>query len=267
MLSSFFLHANQTINASASLSIISISLPPLQYYDEHHQPAGYFVEVIQAALATTDIPYTIHLYPWARSYNQAQTQANVCIFSLNRIPEREPLFKWVAQLAETYSALYSLKSRGLKIRSLSQAKEKYIGAAIRDGVYHQLLVRHGFVENKNVYVVSDTDALVKLFYSGTKVDFILADDIVLDRLVNKLSLDADAFQRQFYLDLAPLKDYIACSGLTDDKKIERLKTAFISIKENGVLGRINNKWRDKLGLSLMDTLEVKEAVKQPTKGH
>jgi len=244
------------------LSIISISLPPLQYYNEQHQLEGYFVDVIKAALATTEIPHTMHLYPWARSYRLAQQQANVCIFSLNRIPEREPLFKWVAQLAETYSALYSLKSRTLKIRSLDEAKEKYIGAAIRNGVYHQLLIRNGFEENKNVYVVSDTDALVKLFYSGTKIDFILADDIVLDRLVKKLNFDSDAFQRQFYLDLAPLKDYIACSPLTHDKSVERLKAAFITIKDNGDLAKINNKWRSRFGLALIDNLAVTETVKK-----
>jgi len=62
LLSRFSLRANNAVSKSAQLSIISISLPPLQYYHEQQQLEGYFVEVIQAALATTDISYTMHLY-------------------------------------------------------------------------------------------------------------------------------------------------------------------------------------------------------------
>lgn len=241
-----FVKAHSPAEKPAELTIISISLPPLQYYDESNQLAGYFVDVIRAALATTEFPYQMHLYPWARSYHLAQTKENVCIFSLNRIPERESLFKWVAQLAETHSALYSLKQRGLNIPSLADAK-KYSGAAIKDGVYHQLLLRNGFVDNKDIYVVSDSDALVKLFYGRSQIDYILSDDIVLNRLATKLNLNTDAFQRQFFLDIAPLKDYIACSPATADHVVAKLSAAFIKIKNNGVLNNINNKWRSRLG--------------------
>lgn len=239
--------ANTTTSYVPELTIISISLPPLQYYNEANKLEGYFVELIEAALATTSFPYNMHLYPWARSYRLAQENENVCIFSLNRIPEREILFQWVAQLAETHSGLFSLKGRKLTIRDLDEAKKKYVGAAIRNGVYHQLLMRHGFEENKNVYVVSDSDALIKLFYSQSKIDFILSDDIVLNRLVKGLNLNADGFQRQFYLDMTPLQDYIACSPKTSVQVVEQLKQAFKTIRENGVWANINNKWRSTLG--------------------
>lgn len=244
--------ANIATSHTPELTIISISLPPLQYYNEANKLEGYFVELIEAAMATTDFTYNMHLYPWARSYRLAQDNENVCIFSLNRIPERENLFQWIAQLAETHSALYSLKGRNLTIANLEEAKKTYVGAAIRNGVYHQLLMRHGFEENKNVYVVSDSDALIKLFYSQSKIDFILSDDIVLNRLVKGLNLNADGFQRQFYLDLSPLKDYIACSPKTSEQVIAQLTNAFKTIRENGVWANINNKWRSTLGNIIME---------------
>lgn len=248
ILCSFDTHAFKSSSHSKSdtLQIISIALPPLQFYNDKHELEGYFVEVIKAAMATTSLDYDMALYPWARSYKMAQNEENVCIFSLNRIKEREQKFNWIAQLAETHSALYTLKTHNVKIRSLNEAK-KYTGIAIRDGVYHQLLMRNGFEENKNVYVVGNSDALVKVVYSKRQVDFILSDDVILNRLAKKLKLDPEAFNRQFYLDITPLKDYIACSPQTSSLITNQLKQAFNTIKHNGVWENINNKWRTKLG--------------------
>jgi polar amino acid transport system substrate-binding protein len=248
-LTSFYAQSNEP--SLPELSIISINLPPLQYYNEKNQLEGYFVDIVQAAMATTKFPYEMHLYPWARSYSLAQTKKNHCIFSLNRIPEREKLFTWIVQLAETHSAIYSLKKRNITISSLEEAKA-YTVAAIRNGVYHQILIRNGFKENKNIYVVSDSDSLVKLFHSKTQIDLIFSDDIVLNRHADRLNLNTDEFERQFYLNHPPLKDYFACSPQTSTKVIDLVSDGFKNIRKNGVLNEINKKWRSKLGAAIID---------------
>jgi polar amino acid transport system substrate-binding protein len=245
------IQAGQSSVVAPELKIISISLPPLQYYNDNNQLEGYFVEVIKAALATTELSYEMHLYPWARSYYLAQHKENVCIFSLNRIPEREHLFRWITPLAQTHSAMYSLKSSNISIRTIEEAKA-YAVAAIRDGVYHQILERNGFEEGKNMYVVSDSDSLVKMFLSKPEIELIFSDDIILRKLAGKLGIDNNLFQKQFQLKHPPLEDYIACSPQTSKNITTKLVNGFKAIKESGRINEINAKWRPQLGDSIID---------------
>ena len=103
-----------------------------------------------------------------------------------------------------------------------------------------------------MYVVSDSDSLVKLLHSKPEIELIFSDDIILRKLAGKLGIDYKKFQKQFQLKRPPLEDYIACSPQTSNDITTKLVNGFKAIKESGRINEINAKWRPQLGDSIID---------------
>jgi polar amino acid transport system substrate-binding protein len=87
--------------------------------------------------------YTVELLPWRRAYEDALKQANTCVFSTTRTPEREALFKWVGPIAFNEWVLYGRADGHARIDSLEDARPYLIGAYNGD-VREQYLRSHGF---------------------------------------------------------------------------------------------------------------------------
>jgi len=87
---------------------------------------GISTEILRAAFEEAKIPYTLHLYPWPRSYAMAEKDENTCVFSTVRNEQRENTFKWVGPLSIREWALFGLPGSPV-LSSTDQAKGKMIG--------------------------------------------------------------------------------------------------------------------------------------------
>lgn len=93
--------------------------------------------------------------------------------SINRIPEREPYFRWIKVVGQIGNGFISLKSKDFKVSNLNAVKY-FVIAVVRDGYANAFMLENGFVADKNFYVVANLEQQVSLLLNG-KVDFLFTD--------------------------------------------------------------------------------------------
>lgn len=127
---------------SAEKLTITENYPPLNYVEDKVL-RGPSVDIVRAIVDKLGSGNEIKVYPWARGYKYLETRKNTALFSTTRSKSREGLFKWVGPLAEKKIGLFAKKGRAIKLKTLDDAKEYFIGVQ-RGGVGMQYLVDQGF---------------------------------------------------------------------------------------------------------------------------
>ena len=223
------------------LKIVTEHLPPFQI-DAEDKVSGYATEIVESALALTNIDYSITIYPWTRAYNMAQKVKNTCIYSMARTPERENLFKWIQVIATTNSTFIGLSANtNIHLNSVEDAKN-YRVAVLRDDATHQALINKGFVEGKNLFIVNNTYSLLKLLVQRNTIDLILADTVTVKYRAQFDNIAPETFKSYLNLNDVPYDFYFACSPATPTKTIKALKEALRTIKSSGKQDEIIKRW-------------------------
>ncbi|PKI17860.1 substrate-binding periplasmic protein [Colwellia sp. 12G3] len=226
---------------SAKLNILTEHLAPYQIVSGD-SITGFSTEIVEATLKESQYTYEISAYPWALSFSRAKHEKNTCIYSLARIPQRESLFKWVGHIASSTISLYSLKNSQIVIPTI-QAAKKYNIAVIRDDVTHHFLLAKGFVENENLYVVNNYDALLKLLDLPSRhIDLVVLNDDLLKHRLKALE-DKSKYINVFQFKELTLNFHFACSLNTEQKIVDNLIHAMKVLEKRGVLFGIRDKWK------------------------
>lgn len=69
---------------------------------------GLFIELIQEADRRLGNNTKIEVYPWNRSQEIAQTEKNVIIFPMTRLPSREKTYSWIENIQKTRLSFVSV---------------------------------------------------------------------------------------------------------------------------------------------------------------
>jgi len=209
---------------------------------ENGSVVGFSTEILQAALAHTTINYDIKIYPWSRSYTMAMQNKNSCIYLIGRNKERESLFKWVQSIVSTNDFFVGLESnKNIAINTIEDVK-KYKVAVLKDDRTHIKLLKHGFVENKNLYVLNNTYSLLKLLVLRPEIDLILADTVNVLYRAKFNDIDPKLFKTYFKINKKPIDLYFACSLTTDSEIISAIDKAITIVKDNGEYEAISQRW-------------------------
>ncbi len=104
---------------------------------------GFATEKLRIVMQRSGIDATFSHYPWKRAYLLATTQADTCVYSTTRLPEREKLFKWVGPTHENDWTLFALASRNIKLARIDDARSMRIGTYSGD-VRSEFLIARGF---------------------------------------------------------------------------------------------------------------------------
>lgn len=223
------------------LSILTEHLAPYQIVSKN-SVTGLSTEIVEATLKESQYTYDIAAYPWSLAFSRAKHEKNTCIYSLARIPPREPLFQWVGHIASSTISLYTLQNNQIVIVNIEDAK-KYNTAVIRDDVTHHFLLTKGFVENENLYVVDNYDALLKLLeLPNRNIDLVVLNDDLLKHRVGSLS-ETSKYKNLFQFKELTLNFYFACSLNTDQKIVDNLANSMKVLETQGVFIAIRNKWK------------------------
>jgi len=146
--------------ASSGLRIITEVYPPYNFVDKDGNVTGQSTEIVQAILGKTDTQAVIKVMPLSEGLALAQKGPKVVIYSLNRTPQRENLFKWVGPIGNYEQAFYALKGSTITVSKLEDAKKaKNIGVYEGDAGA-QFLASQGFTNLDES--LTDTEALQKL---------------------------------------------------------------------------------------------------------
>ena len=241
LFSLLFIICLPTIVFATQLTIVTEHLAPFQIVDST-SITGLSTEIVKATLKESGYEYNIEAYPWSLSFNRAKQEENICIYSLARIPERNLLFQWVGHITTSTISLYTLKKNNLTFSNLNEAK-KYRIAVIKDDVTHHFLLSKGFVENDNLYVMSNYDALLQLLDTPSRqIDLVVLNGDLLNRRI-KNKEEALKYSNAYMLEELTLDFYFACSLKTDKSIVNKLINTMNKLELSGINSKIRDKWK------------------------
>ncbi len=219
------------------LEIVTEEYPPYSYSD-NGKIVGIATEIVEAVLNDLNIKTKIKIYPWARAYRMAQSKKNVLIFTIERTPARESLFKWVGVLVSSDQALFSLRKRDdIQINSLNDAKTYEIGAVLEDsGTQH--LLSEGFTRIQQVSL--EIQNLEKLL--AKRIDLWLTSELNGYYMIEKNGYDTKNFEKKYAFQISS-GAYIAFSKSTSDEVVETFRTALKKIKNTETYTEILKKYK------------------------
>lgn len=219
---------------AAELLLYTEEGPPFNFTRDG-QLTGYAVEVVQEMLRRSGDKARIEVVPWSRGYALAREEANVGLFSMARIAEREGLFQWVGPFMITQNRFYTRKGSNLKITSLDQARGLRI-ALPRQWYSLQYLASRGF---SDIFAVSSPAKMVSLFSKG-RTDVLAVSDISLPMLLAEAGMRPEQVEAQF--SFLRHQSYLGFSPATDPALVARWQAALDDMKRDGSFGRIYQHW-------------------------
>lgn len=243
----FFLSNNSFAN-QAEITFVTEHLPPYQIMKADSSVVGFATEIVLETARRAKVNYSLHLYPWVRTYNLALQKSNHCIFSLARLASREQLFTWIGPVTEKNNAvIWSLKSNkhAKEVKTLDDLKN-YTTAVNKNDATHTGMLNIGLTENVNLYVLEHSDSLIKLLVARPEIDFIVADDITIPHRAKLAGVSTDLLHRVIEVKSLPLNFYLACNIKTDSNIIEKLTTSLAKIHQDGTYQKILSKWKSEM---------------------
>ena len=228
--------ANRTDTSSPKIhvKVVTEDWKPFSF-EEDGVVKGSSTEIVRQVLDRMGADYSFKVYPWARAYSMAREDENTLIFAIVRTPEREPLFRWVGQVAPTdQSSFYKLRSRDdIVINSLEDTKP-YTIVTNRDSDKHQFLVANGF---EKIILESDQVLTVKLFLSG-RTDLLIMHDINLLPHLEALEIPLEKLER--VLVAFESRPFMAFSKRTSDDIVNKSIESYIALVKEGEIGVIDH---------------------------
>ena len=221
-----------------TIQVVTEEYPPFNY-SENGKVLGFCTDVVKEVLKRANIDHSINSFPWSKSYQLAQSQPNVLIYSIGRNVEREPLFKWVDVIARTEVYFYKLKSRvDVKIKKFDDVKKYKIGA-VRDDFRAQWLLKQG-VKDQLILVPDDRQNMRNLF--ARKIDIFPIGEFVAYHIAHQEGQAFNNLEKTMYVKDMSADLYMAFSKQTPDVVVEKCKKALFEIRKDGTYEKIKSKY-------------------------
>jgi polar amino acid transport system substrate-binding protein len=145
---------------ASGLRIITEVYPPYNFVDKNNNVTGQSTEIVQAILEKTGMQANIEVMPLSQGLTLAEKGPGVVIYSLNRTPQRENLFKWVGPIGYYEQAFYAKKGSTVVVSQLEDAKKVTKVGVYKGDAGAQFLASQGFTNLDES--MTDTEALKKL---------------------------------------------------------------------------------------------------------
>lgn len=228
--------------SAQQLRILTEHLAPFQIVKDNNEVDGFSTDVVREVLNRSGHSYVIEAYPWTYSYKQALNKNNTCVYSLAYTQERKEKFQWIGEIARSTISFYSLKSKNVVLNSFEEARH-YNVAVIKDDVTHHFMLSKGFVEEKNLYVMGNYDALLKLLeIRKNSIDLVILNDDLLKHRVHSLD-EENKYQKHIVIEELELIFNLACNLKTPTDITKSLSKAMIEMKADGSYQKIKQKWQ------------------------
>jgi polar amino acid transport system substrate-binding protein len=214
------------------LTITTESSPPSSMLVDG-RVTGFAAEKIRLIMDRVGVNYDIDMLPWKRAYMMAQTQADTCVYSTTRIPERETMFKWVGPLHENDWTLFGRADRDYHVAALEDARNYRIGGTIGD-VRSETLVAQGFMVDTVSDRMSNPRKLlvnrIDLWVSSLRV----GNAVIAENGWGKEIVPVLTFKRT--------EQYLACNNNVPDALVARMNAALRALHSEGVVEAIERKY-------------------------
>ncbi len=213
---------------ATGLKVVTENWKPYNY-EENGEIKGASTKIVKAALDNAQIPYSIKTYQWTEAYNVAQKEKNVLIYTINRTPQRENLFKWASPLGKDIQySLYRLKKNDdITPTALGEAKKYKIGSK-KNSAEHIWLMSQGVAD---VVTSVELEGNIKKLFNG-EVDLIIGASNIITT-IKKAGFDSD--EAVAVLPLFQTTPYMALSLSTSDEVLKKIQQSYDDlVKDNKI---------------------------------
>lgn len=219
-----------TCTVSAKLTVVTEDWPPYNYVDNRGKVTGSVTELVEKILQKAEIDYSLAVYPWARSYQMAQEQPNVLLFSVLRTPQRETLFDWYCPIHRPIEMYFYRLTRNDKIELASIEDAKNYRVGVPRGDWNETYLREqGFVEGKNMDVTASNMVNLQTLIAG-RIDLILDAEDAVHRRLKRLGFNSGTVTRALARDVIPQEEVcMVLSKSTDAGLKQKIEHAFKQI--------------------------------------
>lgn len=227
------------------INIVTENLPPFQIVQKNKETTGLATEIVKEIFDRANINYSIIVSDWSIAYKQAVENMDVCIYSMVRLPFRESLFQWVGQITSASTSFYSLREKNIVLNHFDDAL-KYRVAVNENYASHHFLLKKGFKTEKNLYVLKNYKALLKMLeVRKDSIDLVLLNDEIL---INKLNSPSKVkkYRKHPVIHDFRFDFYLACSLKTSPSVVLELSTSLQSMKADNTLKELTQKWQARL---------------------
>lgn len=178
--------------------------------------------------------YTVAAYPWARSFQMARNDADTCVFSTTRTPEREAMFKWIGPIAKMNLVIFALADDQRKPKTLESLRPYVLGTYRNDAI-GEFFALHGF---KTDLANRDDDNPKKLIYG--RFDFWATEELHGKAILKQQGL-GEKIVPLFRFKQDNL--YLACNlGLSQSRQ-NRFDKILKKMERDGTSAAINKKYK------------------------
>ncbi len=214
------------------LSIYCEVLKPYNY-QENGILKGIAVDVTAEILAELKLDNSISITTnWDSIYNLLQTQENTMVLSTVMTAERKPMFKWVGPITLWNNAFVGLKSSGLTLNSIDDAKKVGVVGVVKSYETGSILTALGFT---NVIEYNTLNELVQRLFDGS-ADLAFDDPGILQSNAASLSLDETRMINLMTWNSSP--GYLVFSKDVSDAIVKNWQEKLNLLKDNGFLQEV-----------------------------
>lgn len=194
---------------------------------------GIAVDIVREMFKRAGINYSLTLrFPWERIYKLALDQPGYGVFVTARLPDREPLFKWVGPIGPDDWILLARDDSKIALQSLEQARKYRIGAYKGDAIA-ETLAKQGL---KPQVVLKDQDNARKLV--GGQIDLWATGDPAGRYLARQEGVTGLKTVLRFH----STQLYLALNKEVPDETVARLQAALDQLREEGVVEEIMGRY-------------------------
>ena len=220
-------------NAAMAVNFLTEENPPLNFLRDG-EISGVATGVVREMAKRASVPATVLLIPWADAFSRAQQEAETCVYSVVRNPEREKLFQWIGPIARGEWSLFAREGFPSDLKKLDQLMKFRIGV-VNDARAVYLRSR-GF---KNL-IVAERNLDLAAMLTGDAKELGRADlwftqsagapDFAKQAGVNDLKMVFSALMSQDY--------WLACSPKLPPEAVKLLRDAVSAMRSDGTFKQL-----------------------------
>lgn len=225
-----------------ALKIYTEISAPSQIQGPNGKLEGVSVELVQEIQKRVGSKDPIQVVPWARGYQEAQSDPNVALFSMARNAERNSLFQWVGPLLENSYLLYVKADSKITIKTLEDAKKLKAIGVYRNDVRDQFLTKQGFT---NLDRADDSVTNFKKLELG-RIDAIAGSNVGMTDLAKAAGFNPEDLKPT--VTFMKVQTWIAFSKATPAATVKAWAEALEAVKKDKTYEKIYRKYMHNIPL-------------------
>lgn len=223
---------------SQEFTVYTEPLAPV-HFEENGQAVGIATEIVEELFRIAGYQPQIKMYPWKRSYYLVQKEKNQFIYTLNRTPKRETLFRWIGPILNKRTYLYKRRGRDdIKLTSIEDA-QNFITAVILGHSLTTELEELGFEEGKHIIKAPNKSIQTKVFVNG-RSDLITGNEYTIYRALKSVNLSMDDVEPALFISESGY--YLGAHPDTDTRIVDTLQKASETLRESHFADKVIKKY-------------------------